>query len=175
MKNRHASIGLLLAFVPVGLAHAAQAALKIPPAITTFCATPPNSALVCKDLQEFLDAFNAETRADAWAKDMEARIRKATLAGGKTLREIRTLQCRRGRSASTRRIRRGRGRERTTEPKRRLRLTATRSRVIPDAPESSVEIRSPISSTTCHPSLGHPSLGHPSLDRAVVASLTLGT
>jgi hypothetical protein len=94
MKNRHASIGLLLAFVPVGLAHAAQAALKIPPAITTFCATPPNSALVCKDLQEFLDAFNAETRADAWAKDMEARIRKATLAGGKTLREIRTLQCR---------------------------------------------------------------------------------
>jgi hypothetical protein len=94
MKYRHALIALVLASAPVCLSHAAQAALKIPPAITTMCATPPNSALVCKDLQEFLDAFNAETRTDAWAKDMEARIREAMLAGGKKLREIRTLQCR---------------------------------------------------------------------------------
>jgi hypothetical protein len=94
MKSPHALFGLILAAAPFCISHAAQSALNLPPAITTMCATPPNSALVCKDLQEFLDAFNAETRVDAWAKDMEARIRKAMRVGGKELREIRTLQCR---------------------------------------------------------------------------------
>jgi hypothetical protein len=96
MKAHHLALvfGTLIGACPPGIAHAAGTVLKIPAAITTMCATPPNSALVCEDLQEFLDAFNAEPRNDAWAKEMEARIRKAMRVGGKELREIRALQCR---------------------------------------------------------------------------------
>jgi hypothetical protein len=90
---------LLMGAATTGLVHAASSALKVPPAITTMCATPPNSVLVCEDLQLFLDAFNAESRENGWAKDMEARIRKAMRVGGKELREIRTLQCRSSRCA----------------------------------------------------------------------------
>lgn len=90
---------MFLASGQLGVALAASAVLKVPPAITAMCATPPNSVLVCEDLQLFLDVFNAETRDESWADDMEARIRKAMRIGGKELREIRTLQCRRSRCA----------------------------------------------------------------------------
>ena len=61
------------------------------------CATPPNSQLICEDLQEFLDAFNAESRDDAWAKAMETRIRRSRQIGGKAAGKIRSLECRRAR------------------------------------------------------------------------------
>jgi hypothetical protein len=99
MKLQHLAIGMLFGSWLPFAAQSASADVKVPPAITTMCATPPNSVLVCEDLQEFLDAFNAESRDDAWAKDMEARIRKAMRVDGKELREIRTLQCRRKRCA----------------------------------------------------------------------------
>lgn len=72
-------------------------AARVPPEITAMCATPPNSQLICEDLQEFLDAFNAESRDDGWAKVMEARIRKSRQVGGKPAGKIRALECRRAR------------------------------------------------------------------------------
>jgi hypothetical protein len=77
---------------------AAERPLELPAAIVEQC-KPPNSALVCEDLQGFLDALNAETRKDAWAREMEARIRKAIRMDGKPVSEIRVLQCRRARCA----------------------------------------------------------------------------
>jgi hypothetical protein len=77
---------------------AAEGPLTLPAAIVEQC-KPPNSALVCEDLQSFLDAMNAETRKDAWAREMEARIRKAIRMDGKPVPEIRVLQCRRARCA----------------------------------------------------------------------------
>lgn len=89
---------MLVAAVFPGCANAASD-MKVPSALTTMCATPPNSVLVCEDLQLFLEAFNAESRDETWAKDMEARIRKAMRVGGQELRQIRKLQCRSSRCA----------------------------------------------------------------------------
>ncbi len=77
---------------------AAEGVLTLPAAIIEQC-KPPNSALVCEDLKGFLDAMNAETRKEDWAREMEARIRKAVRMDGKPVPEIRVLQCRRARCA----------------------------------------------------------------------------
>jgi hypothetical protein len=60
---------------------------------------PPNAALFCEDLQEFITALNGETRDDGWAKPMEARIRKSMLVDGKPVATIASLQCRSTRCA----------------------------------------------------------------------------
>jgi hypothetical protein len=94
--KRHAIMGILLANLLGTSAFAAGGPVQIPPEIRAQC-EPPNSALACEDVQEFLDAMNAESRDNAWAKAMEARIRKAMRVKGKDFVEIRELQCRRAR------------------------------------------------------------------------------
>jgi hypothetical protein len=95
MKNL-AATGILLSSLLGDAALAAEGQLQIPQEIRAQC-QPPNSALACEDVQEFLDAMNAESRDDNWAKAMEARIRKAMRVEGKDFVEVRELQCRRAR------------------------------------------------------------------------------
>jgi hypothetical protein len=94
--TRHLVAGMLLGTLLGAPGLAAEGRLELPPAILAECA-PPNSALPCEDVQNFLDAMNAETRHDSWAKPMEARIRKAMRVNGKQHGQIRELQCRRAR------------------------------------------------------------------------------
>ncbi len=90
---------LIGSIAPSGFARdSGDRTFSIPEAIRASCQAP-NSALICEDLQEFLDALNAERRDDAWAKEMEARIRKSLRVGGKETREILALECRQARCA----------------------------------------------------------------------------
>lgn len=53
----------------------------------------------CQELKVFLERLEAESRDEAWARDMEARIEKAVVSGERGKFRIRALECRRTRCA----------------------------------------------------------------------------
>jgi len=71
---------------------------QISRSVTEYCATTPQ-VMMCQTFEPALAAFLAEKRDAQWAAPVETLIAKSMRVGGKSLFEIRALECRRTRCA----------------------------------------------------------------------------